>query len=176
MTKEDLVQKDKSFNSELFITKANNIIKKIYQAITKDELEKINHFISDNVYNSLEKQIDNVKSKNCSITYDDISVNTSLYNIEEDTNEYIIYTDVEINCIKYIKDKESNTIVGGDVNNKITIDKIAIFKKKKILTSTITNRCRGCGKTYNIVNNGICPTCGRVYDLEEEDYYLDELR
>ena len=56
MTIKELVQKDKTFNSEIFISKANNMIKKIYTAITNNELEKIDHFISDKVYNALKKQ------------------------------------------------------------------------------------------------------------------------
>lgn len=176
MTIKELVQKDKTFNSEIFISKANNMIKKIYTAITNNELEKIDHFISDKVYNALKKQMENADSKNCCLIYDDISVNTSIYDIKEVLNEYKIYADVEINCIRYIKEKGSNTIVGGDSKNKVIIDKIVIFKKKINNNETITNRCQGCGNTYNITNNGICPVCGRIYDLEEIDYYIDELK
>lgn len=176
MELKELVQKDKSFNSELFISKANNMIKKIYTAITNNELEKVNHFISDKVYIELKKQIDNADSKNCIIEYNELSVNTGIYDIKEINNEYVINTDVEIRCIRYIKDKGTNTIIGGNKDNKITIDKVAVFKKKINNNETTTNRCQGCGTSFNIIDNGICPVCGRVYDLEEVDYYIDELK
>lgn len=175
MTKEELIQKDKSFNSELFISKANIMIKKIYQSITNNTLENVDYFISDKVYNVIKKQIETTNSKNCCLIYDDISVNTSIYDIKEEMNEYKIYTDVEIKCIRYFKEKENNNILGGDSNNKVTIDKIAIFKKKVNNNETVTNRCQGCGNTYDVITNHTCPVCGRVYDLEETDYYIDEL-
>ena len=176
MDVKELVQKDKTFSSELFISKANNMVKRLYNAITLNELEHVDHFISDKVYNEIETQIKKAASKNCQIIYDEINVNTSIYDIKEVLNSYKIFADVEIQCLRYTKEKNSGAIVGGDTNNRLHISKLIIFKKKINNSELVTNRCRGCGTTYDINYSGICPVCGRTYDLEEIDYYIDEIR
>ena len=176
MNVKELVQKDKTFSSELFISKANNMVKRLYNAITLNELEHVDHFISDNVYNEIEAQIKKADSKNCRIVYDEINVDTNIYDIKEVLNAYKIYADVEIKCLRYTKEKNSDAIIGGDPNNRINISKMIVFKKKLNNNDLVTNRCRGCGTTYDINYSGICPVCGRTYDLEEIDYYIDEMR
>ena len=176
MNVKELVQKDKTFSSELFISRANNMVKRLYNAITLNELEHVDHFISDNVYNEIENQIKKAESNNCHLVYEEISVNTSIYDIKEVLNAYKIYTDVEIKCIRYMKDNSSGAIVGGNPNSRINISKMVTFKKKLNNNELVTNRCRGCGKSFDINYSGVCPICGRIYDLEEIDYYIDELK
>ncbi len=56
MTIDELMEKDKDFTSSSFISKANNKIKKIYNAITLNQLDTINHFLSDRVFNDIQKE------------------------------------------------------------------------------------------------------------------------
>ena len=51
---------------------------------------------------------------------------------------------------------------------------IVIMSYNNAPEERVTNRCYGCGTTFDINQSGICPVCGRVYDLEEIDYYIDE--
>lgn len=174
MTIEELVREDKSFNRELFISKANNMVKRIYTAITLNELEKVDHFISDNVYNKFSDQIKNAEEKNCRLIYEEVNVNTKITDIKKEQDTYKIYTDAEVKCLRYFKSKDNDIIVGGSPNSRIVLNNKIVFKKKINNTDLLTNRCRGCGTTYNVNYSGICPICGRVYDLEEIDYYIDE--
>ena len=43
----ELVEKDKSFDEETFLTKINNKNKKIYNSITLNELENVKHFMTE---------------------------------------------------------------------------------------------------------------------------------
>lgn len=174
MTIDELAYQDKDFNRELFISKANNMVKRIYTAITLNELEKVDHFISDEVYNKFINQIKNANSRNCHIIYEEINVNTKITDIDKEMDTYKIYTDIEVKCLRYFKSRENDSIVGGNLNSRITLNNKVVFKKKINNNDLVTNRCRGCGTTYNINYSGICPICGRVYDLEEIDYYIDK--
>lgn len=176
MTKEELARKDPTFSSELFITKANLMIKKILYAITLKDLAKVDHFISDNVYNKIIKQMENANLNGYDLVYDEINVNTTIKDIKEQNNSYQIITNVTIKCLRYLKAKEDKKIIESNIinNNRITLNKRIVFKKVQNIENRDTNRCRGCGTTYNINDSGICPVCGRIFDLEKIDYYIDE--
>ena len=189
MTIQDLAQKDPTFNSELFITKANLMIKKILYAITLNDLAKVDHFISDKLYNNLLKQIENAHKNGYDLIYDEINVNTIVKNVKDEMGIYTIIADANIKCLKYLKSKEDNSIADSDrislnsqsinihaalPSNRINLTKRVVFKKVQNTENRDTNRCRGCGTTYNINESGICPTCGRVFDLEKVDYYIAE--
>ena len=174
MTVQELILKDKSFNSEIFIVKANDMIKRVYNALALDELDKINHFISDRVYKKLETQLNSVKANDCQLVYDDLITNVTITDIRMDLDSYRIITSVRVNCLRYIKSKKDGSVVGGNVNSRSSLTNEVVFKRKKNVEERVTNRCYGCGTTFDINQSGICPVCGRVYDLEEIDYYIDE--
>lgn len=172
MTIQELSHIDQTFNSELFINKANLMIKKVLHAITLNDLAKIDHFISDSVYNKLKNQIETANLNGIKIVYDEVNVNTSITDIKNQMNTYIIITTATIKCLKYFV--QDGKITGGSDNNRINLTKKVVFKKIQNNENRDTNRCRGCGTTYNINESGICPTCGRIFDLEKVDYYIDE--
>ena len=103
MTVQELILKDKSFNSEIFMVKANDMIKRVYNALALDELDKINHFISDRVYKKLETQLNSVKANDCQLVYDDLITNVTITDIRMDLDSYRIITSVRVNCLRYTK-------------------------------------------------------------------------
>lgn len=174
MTVQELILKDKTFNSEMFLSKAKNMIEKIYNAINENKLEKVDHFISDKVYNQFVTQMKYADSRGCQLVYDKVKINLSITEVGIEVNTYKIITKLELRCVKYFKSKTNGSIVGGNLNTGSITEHKVIFKKKKNAEERVTNRCRGCGNTFDISQSGICPVCGRIYDLEDVDYYIDD--
>ena len=50
MTVEELENIDKDFNATLFVSYANNVIKKLFNSITLNRLDDVDHFYSDSVF------------------------------------------------------------------------------------------------------------------------------
>ena len=65
---------DNNIDETLFLTKANNRIKKIYNSITLDEVDEIKHFISDEFYQKIKKIIEDNNNKNLKLIYDEVNV------------------------------------------------------------------------------------------------------
>jgi len=172
MSLEDLFYKDPEFNSEEFIGRANLMIKKILNAITLNELDKVRHFMSDELYQKLQTEIDqNIRDGKRQI-YEEINVNCQLAGGREEEESYI----VNVTCLcKYIKYKISlssgKTIEGMD-DERVSVSHRIVFERKKGTVRGEVARCLGCGVTLNINDNGTCPNCGRVYDLNEFDYVI----
>lgn len=172
MTVEELSKKDNGFNSSIFISRANNMIKKLYNAVTLDELDTVDHFASDRVFNSFKEELDEAKAKNEMLIYDQVNVQTEIENIEEEKDLYKVSCLVHCKFCKYYLSANGD-LLRGNQDTRIEVMKKAVFCKKIGTNREVVSRCLGCGMPLNINDNGKCQNCGRVYDLEEFDYYLD---
>ncbi len=172
MTIEELVQKDSSFNSSIFISKANNMVKKLYNATTLDELDSVDHFASDEVFNKFKDKLNKAKARNLRLIFDQVNVNTEIKNITEVSNNYVISTLVTCKYYKYYLDSNGNIVEGNDDTRSTVIHQVDFVKRIGNSLPEVV-RCLGCGTSLNINEDGKCPNCGRIFDLEEFDYYID---
>lgn len=172
---DELVEKDKSFDKATFITKANNIIKKIYNSITLNELENIKHFMTEDLYKKFEKEIIDATNNNTRLFYDEVNVVSDIDRIEEIDSNYVIYVKTTSKYLKYYLSLSNGNLVSGDMNNRRTVSNTYIFKKKTNASVTSNHKCPGCGSNININDNGKCSYCGTSYNLEEHDYILTNI-
>lgn len=175
MTIEELKLKDNDFNEEIFISKANNMIKKLYNATTLDELDTVDHFASDRVFESFKSELENAKKNGEKLVYEQVNVSTEIKDIEEKKGLYMISCLVTCKYYKYYNSFDGE-FLHGDSDERVEVLKNAVFCKKVCAEEAIVDRCLGCGFALNANSNGKCPNCGRIYDLEEFDYYLDSFR
>ncbi len=172
MTVEELVKKDSSFNSSIFISKANNMIKKLYNSVTLDELDTVDHFASDNVFNMFKSELEEAKANNEKLVYDQVNVSAEISNIVEEDGMFKITCSVLCKYCRYYTTPEGDYLHGNN-DSRTEVTKQAVFCKKVGAKPGLVARCLGCGASLNVNDNGKCPNCGRIYDLEEFDYYLD---
>ena len=173
MTIDELEQKDSSFNSSIFISKANNMVKKLYNAVTLDELDTVDHFASDEVFNKFKEELATSKEKKEKLIYNQVNINTEINDIEETDDQYRINCSVYCKYYKYYLSEEGE-FLHGNQDKRDEIIKQAVFCKKKTAKRDVVDHCSGCGFSLNINDNGKCPNCGRIFDLENFDYYLDK--
>ena len=173
MTVEELVNKDNSFNSSIFISKVNNMVKKLYNATTLDELDTVDHFVSDKVLSLFQKEIDNAKTVNSKVIFDQVNVNSEIIDVSILDNYYLINCKVTVSYYKYYMDENGN--YNNNSNNKNKVIRNVLLKKPIGSSLGIINKCLGCGTTLDINDNGKCPSCGRIFDLEKYDFYIENI-
>ena len=170
MTIRELEKRDSSFNSNIFISKANNMIKKLYNAVTLDGLDTVDHFASDEVFNKFKDELEMAKASNKKLAYNQVNISTEIKDIEEVDGMFKIICSVR--C-KYYKNCGSSVEEMTLGDSRTEVYKKAIFCKKIGAEQEEITRCLGCGASLNINASGKCPNCGRIYELENHDYYLD---
>lgn len=175
MTIDELSLRDIGFQENKFITRANSRIKKIYNAITLNKINEVQHFMSDRLYYNICNIINNNALKKVRVMYTEVNVTSSIKRIEEDVTFYKIIVGVTCRYLKYYVDSETMEYVSGDKNNRVVVSQDVEFLKKKDSKSFDVFRCFGCGTSFNINSSGICPNCGRVYDLDELDYIIKDI-
>jgi len=172
MTVEELMEKDKNFNQSLFTSRANNMVKKLYNSITLNELNTVDHFVSDKVFNKFKKMQEDAINNGERLIFDQVNVDTLIKDIDIVDNTYKITCNITCKYCKYYLDKNGNVTRGNNTDRSTVIHIVTLCKKVGVERDNVA-RCFGCGTTFNINETGICPTCGRVFDLEEFDYYID---
>lgn len=175
MTVEELKRKDIGFHSDTFLSQVNYIVKKVYTSITLEELPNVKHFMSNSCYENYENIEKQNKLNHIKTVYEQINVTSNIYDIYEEENYFwiIVYTRVQL--VEYDISVTTGKLVRGKKNQRNGHLLQVSLKKKKTATSTIVNRCVGCGNSFNIYENSTCPKCGRVYDLENFDYIVDSI-
>lgn len=178
MTLEEFNTKDSTFVKSLFLTKVNNIFIQFFTNIMKDELEQVDHFISDNVYQYGQDIIDKAKSLGCRQMYDELNVKSSeIVAIEEDNDNYKITVFLEARYIKYLISLDTGEYVSG--NNEYRIlerYELEFIKKKNTREQKINRKCPTCGASIDVNANGKCEYCGSIYNQEDYDWVLNNIK
>ena len=174
---ENLVQEDKNFSEVAFKAKVDNIFIQLYTAVMKQNLERVKHFLSDEVYEKYNDKINSLQQRNLIQIYDELNVsNTDIVNIVENEEDFEVHVSLLTKYLDYFITKDTKKYVSGDRNVRVEKRVRLVFtktKKAKDLKSVRT--CQGCGANLDINMNGVCPYCGLVFKLKDYDWVLKEI-
>lgn len=161
-------------NNEAFITKVNNIFIKLLTAVMEGNLEDVDHFISDSVYQEYTNYINKLNEKNERQMYDELNAKyTYITSREKTETKEIVTVKLISRYMDYIIDKDTAELISGNDQKRIEVPYELIFEKNLTTKETkIAQKCPGCGANINVNNSGKCPYCGSIFDLENYDYIL----
>ncbi len=167
----------REFDEALFKTKIDNIFIKIYVALTRENLKDIEHFVSKEVFEDLEKFLEDKKNKNQKQVYDEINVkNTTILNKKENDTLDIVEVELISRYMDYILDRKSGKIIEGTDQRRVERRNFLTFEKKKDSKEILLHqKCPNCGASMSINSSGVCKFCRSVFPLEEYDYILTSL-
>ena len=102
----DLVNLDPTFTESGFKTKVDNIFVMLHMSLMTDNMKRVEHFLSDNVFNEFSIRLNTLNSNNERQMFDELNVkSTEILKIYETDTQYKI--DV---LTEEIKKKENETI------------------------------------------------------------------
>lgn len=165
------------FSEETFIAKVNNIFILLYSSVMNKNLEKVDHFISDEVYKKYEQIIKELELKKYTQLYEQLNVkSTKIKNIEIGEEKIIVSVELISRSLDYVIDY-SKRIVLGNVSERIENKHYLKFEKlRKTKEHNIVRRCPSCGANMNINSSGKCEYCDTIYDYENYDWILTSIK
>lgn len=175
MTVEELKEKDRDFNSSVFISKVNIAVKKIYYAVSLNQLDMCDCFVSDRVLETLKEKIKKAYDIGLRINYNDVNVETEIREISIVDNCYQIDVMCDIKRIKYYTYLNDNSVAKGDPNYSMSVFHRFALRKRIDAQNSRVYSCFGCGANINHNDSGICEHCGRIFDLDKFDYTIEEM-
>ena len=174
---DELLKADDTFNESMFISKVNNIMVMLHTSIMLNDLNRVRHFMSDDLEKKYEGILNELNSKNETQMYDEFNVkSTSISDINTDGNRIEIDVDVTLKYMDYIVNKDTGDFIRG--NNKSRIEKNYLLKFVKTINKKYNGKtfeCTNCGASLDINNTGMCPYCRKVFKAEDYDYILTEI-
>ena len=174
---ENLIKEDNSFSEAKFRAKVDNIFIQLYTGVMKQDLEKVKHFLSDEVYEKYNAKIEALKNANQIQVYDELNVSdTNITNIEEFDDRFEINVSLLTKYLDYRIAKDTKKFLSGDRDTRAQKTVTLKFSKiKNAKTLGTARKCPGCGANMDINKNGICEYCGSVYTLREYDWVLERV-
>ena len=171
---EKIQKADPTFNEAMFKSKVDNMFIMILSAIMQGNLDKVRHFLGEELEEKYDKQIEKLNKNNHKQMYDELNVkDTTIDGVTITEDKIVIDVTIISRYMDYIVDKDSFDFVSGindrriEKTNELTIE-------KKIQTKDIkaVRKCPGCGVSISVNTSGKCEYCGRIFNQEAYDYVI----
>lgn len=175
---EEIIKVDPSFNEGMFITKVNNIFIMLHSAIMTDNLDRVRHYISEELEEKYDLLLKDLRDRNRRQMYDELNVKTTtIKSVEIVEDNIIVKIDIVSRYMDYLIDRDSGKFISGINDHRIEKMNHLVFTKKigKSFLG-INKRCPGCGATIDVNNSGKCSYCGTIFNTENYDWILSSMQ
>ena len=160
-------------NSEL-ITKFNNIFIMLHYSIMTNDIERVKHFLSPEMYEKFKKNVENNVRNNEIQMFDELNVkSTEILENNDLGDRYQVVVRLVSRYMDYFVDLETGKYKRGINDRRIEKTNILTFEKvKNSISNSSVVTCLNCAANLDINSTGICSYCGQSIDLSEVDYRL----
>lgn len=164
-------------DKELLKGKFQNIFIKLLVGIMSNDLKDIKHYLSEEVCNKYQGEIDNNISNNEVHCFDELNVKEiSIDNVEQDDKYEIVYVSLVSRYMDYYMDADTLSYKRGINDHRIEVPHELVFKKLlEVGDRPAVIKCPGCGANLDANNTGVCNYCGTIHSAESYDYVLYEV-
>jgi len=173
----ELINLDPTFTESSFKTKIDNIFVMLHMALMTDNMKRVDHFISDNVYNEFNNRLSILNNNNERQMFDELNVkSTEIHNVEITDEKYIITVKIISRYMDYIVDKDSGEFKRGNNTSRVEKENILIFEKKRnAKIQSVVRFCPNCGHPMDVNKSGYCQYCHSTYNQEDYDWVLTNI-
>lgn len=174
---DELIKLDPTFTESSFKTKVDNIFVMLHMSLMTDNMKRVDHFISNKVYEDFNNKLSILNNNNERQMFDELNVkSTDIINIEITDDKYIVTVRIISRYMDYVVDKTTGSFKRGNNNSRIEKENILIFEKtRKAKVQGIVRFCPNCGHPMDINKSGYCEFCHSTYNQEDYDWVLVDI-
>ncbi len=175
---EMLKEYDPLFNTDEFLSKVGNIYVMLCTSLMFENLDRVKHFISDDVFNKYLNILEHLQSNNERQIFDELCVASSrIEKIMIDNNQITIKVILVSQYLDCVIDKTSSKLKRG--NDYSRVDKynyLTFVKRVGAKEQGMARTCPSCGANVDVNSNGKCEYCGSFYNNDDFDYILEDIK
>lgn len=173
---------DPNFSVSQMKTKLNNLYVQLQKCWCDKELEPLRPYLTDELYNQSERQIDELRKAKQTPHVERISVLGDELRgyFQRDGMDHII-VELSTRITTYTTDDETGEVVRGNPN----LEKFMTYEWDVCRTSGVKTgeadpmqvvNCPNCGAPVNVNMSARCPYCDSVITLSEHDWVLYSIK
>jgi len=174
---------DPLFNKAEFLTWASDMFVKLQYAWSDRNLETIRYFVTPELYEQTNNQVQRYITNKQINKLERVSVNISrLYSFAQEGDRDILRVVLESKMIDYIVDEATGNIIRGDQATNIVNPYILTFVRKTGVKTPeggikpVTMNCPNCGGATTVLSSGKCPYCGSIITTRDNNWSLSEMK
>lgn len=173
----ELIKLDNTFSESKFLTKVDNIFVMLHISLMTNNLERVKHFISEDIYNEFNKRLNKLNQDNQIQMFDELNVkSTEIKNVEITDENFIINVKLTSRYMDYIIDKTTKELISGNNTSRVQKENFLTFtKRRNSKKQGAIRKCPSCGANMDINNTGKCKYCGTIYNNSDYDYILTSI-
>ena len=171
MTLEKLLIKDASFNSSIFLSKANNLLKMMYDFMSSDTIDLIKPFVSEEVFKKIENKVNAAKNNGEKLNYEEVNVSCEIKDIVANSTNFEIVVHATVKYLRYYTSIDDGHFIRGNSDDRLEVIHIVTFQKENNIDKKVYN-CLGCGAPIDIRDSVRCSHCGRMFDFSDFDFTI----
>ncbi len=171
---ENLIMQDSDFSESKFKSKVENEFVQIKLSMVTGKTERINHFVTDEIYDRIVEKVQDDINNNRIQIYDELNVaNVQIINIQELEDSFEIEVNVTSRALEYFISRDNRKFISGNNSYRTERENKLIFRKIKNARDMGTARkCPSCGANMDINKDGKCSYCGAIYTLQNYDWVI----
>lgn len=155
-------------------SKFSNIFIMLLYSIMTNDINRVKHFLSNELFYKYKNIIDNNINNNEKQMYDELNIaKIDIIKKEIVDNYEIVTVKIKAKYIDYIIKADTGEYKRG--NNKYRIEKEYKLEFKKLVNAEKRNlviKCPSCGANLDINFTGVCPYCTNIIEINNFDYIL----
>ena len=155
-------------STDELISKISNMYIMLLYAITKEDIKRVRHYLSEELYDRYQRIVEDNIAANVKQRYDEMNVAS----VSIDNNEgKLIEAILVVKYIDYKIDRNTQRCVSGDnLTRKSHVVRLTIVNNKE--KSNQIYRCPNCGAGLNVNFTSVCNYCGTPLDNENSEYVI----
>ena len=148
-----------------------------YSSIMLDNLDRVRHFISDELENKYELLLKEYRDNNFKKMYDELNVkDTKIISIDIIEDKAIIKVKLISRYMDYFVDRNTLEFVSGVNDRRVEKINYLVFEKRLgTKYGSIVRKCQSCGASIDVNSDGKCKYCRSIYNVEERDWILTNI-
>lgn len=173
----ELINLDPTFTESSFKTKVDNIFVMLHMSLMTDNMKRVDHFISNEVYNEFNNRLVTLNNNNERQMFDELNVkSTDIIKVDITDTKYIITVRLVSRYMDYIIDKESANFKRGNNTSRVEKENILVFEKlRSAKVQSVVRFCPNCGHPMDVNKSGYCEYCHSTYNQENYDWILTSI-
>ena len=173
----EIISLDPTLTESSFKTKVDNIFVMLHMSLMTDNMKRVDHFISDSVYQEFSNRLTTLNNNNERQMFDELNVkSTEIVKVDITDTKFIITVRLISRYMDYIIDKESGNFKRGNNSSRVEKENILVFKKNRnAKVQGVVRFCPNCGHPMDVNKTGYCEFCHSTYNQENYDWVLTSI-